>query len=110
VVASCPEGQVSGKVTGKLKERGGPARPGFAFFFGDALDVYYVGAGLRQDVVQIVPDADEGESFVEKFADACRAEKKKTEDDIVLFAALTSACVAALSSGEVYMCGNSYFS
>ena len=39
------------EVTGKLKECSGSARPGFAFFFGDAFDVDDVGACLRQHVV-----------------------------------------------------------
>ena len=34
-----------------LKERCWPAGPGFAFFFGDALDVDDVCAGLCEDVV-----------------------------------------------------------
>ena len=43
-----------------------------------------VGSGLGQDVVQVVADADEGESFFEEFADACGAEQEQAEDDVVL--------------------------
>ena len=40
-------------------------------------------AGLREDVMEIVADADEGKTFVEKFADARCAEEEKSEDDII---------------------------
>src|ERR1700730_14624986 len=51
-----------------LEQRGRAALPGFAFFFGDVFHIGDVGSGLSQDVVQVVADADEGESFFEEFA------------------------------------------
>jgi len=43
-------------------------------FFRDVFDVVDVGSGLRQNVVQVVANADEGESLVEELADARRSE------------------------------------
>jgi hypothetical protein len=60
------------------------ARPGFALCFGDALDIVDVRTGLREDVVQVVANADEREAFVEKLSDTRGAEEKEAEDDVVL--------------------------
>src|SRR5208337_3321648 len=43
-----------------------------------------VGAGLRQDVVQIVADADEGEALLHELADAGCSEQEDAENDVVL--------------------------
>jgi len=59
-----------------LEERGWAPLPGLAFFYGCLFHVVHVGAGLGQDVVQIVADADEGESLFEEFADARGAEEE----------------------------------
>ena len=80
----------------------------FAFFFGDIFHVVHVGAGLRQHVVQVVADADEGESLFEELSDSRRSEEKDAENDFILASVLDQFLVAAPSSGEVYMCGNSY--
>jgi hypothetical protein len=66
-----------------LKQSGGTASPGFGFFIGDFFKIGDVRAGLREYVVQVVADADEGETFVEEFTDAAGAEKKKAEDDVI---------------------------
>ena len=59
-----------------LEQSGRTARPDFALRFGDALDVVDVGSGLRQDMVQIIADADEGEALVEKLSDTSGAEQE----------------------------------
>ena len=61
-------------MTRRLEECGGTTRPALAFFLGDAFDVFYIGTCLGEDVVEIVANADEGETFVEEFADAGGAE------------------------------------
>ena len=43
-----------------------------------------MGTGLRQDVVQVVADTDEGESFVEEFLDARCAKEKHAQRHVVL--------------------------
>ncbi len=57
-----------------LEQCGRAAYPGFAFCVGDAFDVLEVCAGLRENVVQIVADADKREAFAEKFAGTRGAE------------------------------------
>ena len=74
-----------------FEKRSGTARPSFAFFFGGFFQVGDVRAGLREDVVQIVTYADEGETFVEKFADTRCAEEKESEDDIIFARGLDEA-------------------
>ena len=46
---------------------------------------------MREDVVEVVADADEGESFLEEFADAGGAEEEQAEDDVVLAGVLDQA-------------------
>ena len=58
--------------------------------------------------MQIVADADEGEALLQKFANARSAKQENAKNDVVLARLLDQLCVAAFSSGEVYMCGNSY--
>jgi hypothetical protein len=58
-----------------LEQRGRAALPGRAFFFANVLHVGDVGSGLGQDVVQVVADADQGESLVQEFADTRGAEQ-----------------------------------
>src|SRR3979411_167134 len=58
--------------------------PALALFFSNLFHVCDVGAGLGEDVVQVVAYADEGESLLQKLPDACGAEEKDTEDHIVL--------------------------
>jgi len=67
----------------RSEEGGGAAGPALPLCFGDVLDVFYVRSSLREDVVKIVADADEGEAFVEKFADAGGSEEEEAEDDTV---------------------------
>jgi hypothetical protein len=57
-----------------LEQCCGAALPGLPFFSRDLLHVAYVGAGLRQDMVQVVTDADERETLLEEFAYARGAE------------------------------------
>src|SRR5439155_14580244 len=67
-----------------LEQCGCAARPGLALLLRNLLHVIHVGAGLGEDVVQVVADADEGESLFRKLADAGRAEEKQSQDDVVL--------------------------
>ena len=60
-------------------------------FFGNVLPVGDVGSGLGQDVVQVVADADKGESVVQEFADTRGAEQEQAEDDVVLAGVLDRA-------------------
>ena len=60
-------------------------RPRFrAFFFRDRFHILHIGAGLRQDVMQIVADADERETFLEELTDARRSKQEESQDDVVL--------------------------
>jgi len=59
-----------------LEERGGPPLPGLAFLFGNIFHVGHVGACLGQHVVQVVADADEGESLFQEFTHASGAEEE----------------------------------
>src|SRR5271154_3606065 len=67
-----------------LEEGRGTTSPLLPFFLSNAFDSNNVGASLREHVMQIIADADEGETFFEEFTDATGAEKKKAEDDVVL--------------------------
>src|SRR5829696_9467590 len=71
-------------VTSSLDQSGRAAGPGGAATGCDPFDVFHVRAGLREDVVQIVADADEAEPLGEELGDARRAEQKDPEDDVVL--------------------------
>ena len=66
-----------------LKQRRGSALPAFSFFLGDFFHVTYVGASLGQDMVKVVSDADEGETFFQEFAYAAGTEEEESEDDVV---------------------------
>ena len=93
-----------------LQQRAGAWLPSLAFVFCGGGDVLHVGAGLSQDVVQVVAEADEGEAFVEEFADARGAEQEQAQDDVVLAGFGDQLVGGGASSGEVYMSGNLYFS
>src|SRR5215469_6567597 len=67
-----------------LEQRSWSALPRFAFFHGHVFHVRNIRPGLRQHMMQIVADADEGKSLFEKFPDAGRAKQKQSEDDIIL--------------------------
>ena len=41
-------------------------------------------AGLRQHVVEIISDADEGEAFLEELPNAAGSKQEQPQDDIVL--------------------------
>jgi len=41
-------------------------------------------AGLGEDVVEVVPDADEGESFFKELGDAGGTEEKDAENDAMV--------------------------
>ena len=51
-----------------LHQRSRPPNPVLAVLFGDALHVIDIGGRLRQDVVQVVPHADESEVLLKEFA------------------------------------------
>src|SRR5262249_36012432 len=95
--------------TSKLEEGGGAAGPGVGFFLGDFFEVGDVCSGLREDVVEIVADADKRETFVEKFADARRAEKKEAEDDIVFASLFDQALGGGVEFGRSVHVGKFIF-
>ncbi len=68
----------------RLEQRGGASLPGVALFLGNFLYVVDVGSDLGDQVMQVVAEAEEGESFVEKFADARSTEQEQAEDYVVL--------------------------
>jgi hypothetical protein len=57
--------------------------PLLGFFFGGGGNVFHIRTGLRQDVVEVVAQADEGETFVQEFAYAGGAEEEKAQDHFV---------------------------
>src|SRR5262245_47753376 len=59
-----------------LQQRSRPPPPAFSFRFCDRFQVFDMGARLRQDVVQVVSDADEREPFLEKLSDTRRSEQE----------------------------------
>src|SRR6266481_7660549 len=67
-----------------LEQRRRSPLPAFAFLFRDVFHVVDVGAGLRQDVVQVVADADEGETLFEELSDARCPEQEDAENGVVL--------------------------
>src|ERR1022692_2139906 len=67
-----------------LEQRGRTPLPGLAFFFGNVFHIVHVRASLGQDMVQVVADADEGESLLQELAHACGAEQEDSENDFVL--------------------------
>src|SRR6266436_8885589 len=71
------------QITRGLEQRCRPSLPGLSFFFGDVFHVAYVGACLGQDVMQVVADADEGESLFEELAHASGAEQEESKDKII---------------------------
>jgi hypothetical protein len=72
------------QVNHKLEQRGRPSLPALAFFFRDVFDVVDVGPGLRQDMVQVVANADKGEALLHELANAGCSEQKYAENDVVL--------------------------
>ena len=68
----------------KLEQRRWSPLPAFTFLFRNVFDVIDVGAGLSQDVVQVVADADEGETLFEELADARCPEQEDAENGVVL--------------------------
>ena len=65
----------------KLEQRCRTARPAeFALFLRNLLHVVYMGSGLRQDVMEIVSDADERETLLEEFTNAAGAEQEQTAE------------------------------
>src|ERR1700676_1202541 len=67
-----------------LEQRGWSPLPAFAFLFRNVFDVVDVSAGLGQDVMQVVADADEGKTLLEELADARCPEQEDAEDGVVL--------------------------
>src|SRR3954469_13785826 len=60
------------------------ARPmGLALFFGDRFYRFHVLAGLRQNVVQIVAQADQREALFQELAHAAGAEQEQAQNHIV---------------------------
>src|SRR5215475_1779279 len=84
----------------KLEQSGGAASPGLGLFFGDFFKVGYVSAGLCKHVVQVIADADKGETFVEEFADASRAEQKQAEDHIIFAGVFDEALCGCVELGR----------
>ena len=72
------------KTNSVLEERGRTTSPGFAFFFGDAFNVFHVGAGLGQHMVEIVSDALEEEALIQELADARGSEQEDSKNDVIL--------------------------
>jgi hypothetical protein len=66
-----------------LEQRRGSALPALSFFLGDGLHVVDVGAGLREDVVQVIAYADECEAFFQEFAHAGGAEQEDSEYHVI---------------------------
>src|SRR5262245_55472762 len=58
---------------------------GLALVLRNLFHVVHVCTGLRQDVMQIVSNADEAKSLLEELADSARSEQEDAEDDVVLF-------------------------
>ena len=68
-------------VTGKfLEQRCRSPLPGLPLFLRDVFHVVDVGSGLRQDVVEVIADADEGESLFQELADTRSAEQEQPEN------------------------------
>jgi len=57
--------------------------PLLGFFFGGGGNVLHIRTGLRQDVMEVVAQADEGEAFVQEFAYAGGAEEEEAQDHFV---------------------------
>src|ERR1700674_3217227 len=68
----------------RLEQRRWSPLPVLAFLFRDIFYVVDVSAGLGQDVVQVVADADEGETLFEELADARCPEQEDAENGVVL--------------------------
>jgi hypothetical protein len=71
-----------------LKQRRRSSLPAFAFGLCDAFQIVHVSAGLGQDMMQIVADADEGESLFQEFPDPGGAEQKESQDEFVFTGAV----------------------
>src|ERR1700674_1323649 len=72
----------------KLEQRRWSPLPAFAFLFRNVFDVVDVGAGLGEDVLQVVADADEGETLFEKLAYARCPKQEDAENGVVLASVL----------------------
>src|SRR5688572_21211724 len=57
---------------------------GLALFLRDLLQIAHMSTRLRQDMVEIVSDTDEGESLFEEFAHAAGTEQEQAKNDVVL--------------------------
>ena len=66
--------------------------------------------GLREDVMEIVADAEEAEALLEELGHARGAEQEDAEDDVVLLARPRSACSWHRRARETMHVGNLYFS
>src|SRR6476646_8207507 len=71
-----------------LEERRRTPCPGLALLFGYTLHIFDVRTGLRQDVMQVVSDALEHETFVEKLTNARGSEQEDAENEVVLLASI----------------------
>src|ERR1700730_17168758 len=67
-----------------LHERCRSPRPGFTFFLRNRLHVLHVSGALREDMVQIVAEADEGKASLEELADAGSPKEEDPENNVVL--------------------------
>src|SRR5215831_4116998 len=67
-----------------LEQGRGPPCPVLALRLCDLFYVLHISSCLRQHVVQIVANADERESLVQKLADAGSAEQKKPKYHVIL--------------------------
>src|SRR4029077_1622528 len=83
-----------------LEQGGGAAFPGLSFFFGDVFHVGDVGSGLGGAVVEIVADADEGDSVFEELANAGGTEEEEAEDDVVLTGVFDQALGGGVEFGR----------
>src|SRR6266404_2415421 len=72
------------QVTHTLEQRRRSPLPVFSFLFRNVFDVVDIGASLRQDVVQVIADADEGETLLEELADTRCPEQEDAENGVVL--------------------------
>src|SRR6266849_1302295 len=83
-----------------LEERGWTALPVLVFFFRDIFHVVDIGAGLHQDVVQVVPDADEGEALLQELANARCAEQEDSEDQFIFAGVLDQLLGGGIEFGR----------
>src|SRR5579863_6933612 len=72
------------RLRSRLEQRRRAALPGFPFFLRNLFHVVNIRTSLREDVVQVVADADEGEAFFQELADSRGAEQEQAKDYVVL--------------------------